>query len=285
MNRRDFVRNSLLSATVIGLSPALLSSCTRIDPLHDFGIITGVVREMMKEDPRGTLIKLSEMGYKYLEFGGTFGMEVKELKSLLKELDMVSLAGGASIADFEGDGLKKAIDDQLEMDKEYLVCYWPWIGNENNITKDYMKIVVEKLNMIGEECNQNGLRFAYHNHDHEFRSMDDQKIYDFILNNTQADLVTMELDLYWCVVGGADPKEYIKKYPGRYDLLHVKDAYDRKDRESFACIGSGVIDFESIFQLRDIGGFKHLIVERDRGEMPEEECARSSIEYLNTLKF
>jgi sugar phosphate isomerase/epimerase len=285
MNRRDFVRNSLLSATVIGLSPALLSSCSSIDPLHEFGIITGVVREMIKEDPRGTLIKLSEMGYKYLEFGGTFGMEVKELKALLNELDMVSLAGGASITNFEGDGLKKAIDAQLEMEKKYLVCYWPWIGNEDNITKDYMKIVVEKLNMMGEVCNQNGLRFAYHNHDHEFRSMDDQKIYDFILNNTQADLVTMELDLYWCVVGGSDPKEYIKNYPGRYELLHVKDAYDIKDRESFACIGSGVIDFEPIFQLREIGGFKHLIVERDRGEMPEEECARSSIEYLNTLKF
>lgn len=79
--------------------------------------------------------------------------------------------------------------------------------------------------------------------------------------------------------------EYIKKYPGRYEILHVKDAFDVTDRESFACVGSGVIDFEPILQLRDIGGFKHLIVERDRGEMPEQECARSSIDYLKTLKF
>lgn len=285
MKRRDFIRNTVLGASALGISPALFSACSSVDPLHEFGIITGLVGEMMKKDARGTLVKLSEMGYKYLEFGGNFGMEVKELKPLLKDLGLVPLAGGTNLAGLQGDDLKKFIEAQLEMDKKYLVCYWPWMDGGENPTMDDVKFAVDEFNKIGEQCNDHGLRFAFHNHDHEFKMIGEHMIYDFIMENTQPELVTMELDLYWIVVGGADPIEYIKKYPGRYELLHVKDAMDISDRESFTCVGSGVIDFEPIFRLRDIGGFKHLIVERDRGDIPEEECARKSIEYLKGLVY
>lgn len=285
MKRRDFVRNTVMGAAALGISPSLFSAYSSADPLQEFGIITGLVRDMIKEDPRGTLVKLSEMGYKNLEFGGTFGMEVKELKPLLKDLGLVPLAGGTNLAGLQGDDLKKMIEAQLEMDKKYLVCYWPWMDGGENPTMDDVKFAVDEFNKIGEHCNKSGLRFAFHNHDKEFVRIGDQMIYDYIMENTQPELVTMQLDLYWIVVGGADPIEYIKKYPGRYEMLHVKDAIDISNRESFTCVGSGVIDFEPIFRLRDIGGFKHLIVERDRGDIPEEECARSSIEYLKTLKF
>lgn len=285
MNRRNFVRNSILGAAALGISPTVFSAYSSVDPLHEFGIISGLVNGMMKEDPRGTLIKLSEMGYKYLEFGGTFGMEVKELKPLLKDLGLVPLAGGTSIVSLQGDDLKRMIEEQLEMDKKYLVCYWPWMDGGDNPTMDYLKFAVDEFNKMGEQCNANGLKFAFHNHDKEFRKVGGQMIYDYFMENTSPELVTMELDLYWIIVGGADPIEYIKKYPGRYELLHVKDAMDITDRESFTCVGEGVIDFEPIFRLREIGGFKHLIVERDRGDIPEEECARMSINYLKTLDF
>ncbi len=285
MKRRDFVRNTVIGAAALGISPALFSACSTVDPLHEYGIITGLVREMMKEDARGTLVKLSDMGYKYLEFGGTFGMKVSELKPLLKDLGLVPLAGGTSIVNLQGDKLKKMIEDQLVMDKKYLVCYWPWMDGGENPSMDNVKFAVDEFNRIGEQCNENGLRFAFHNHDKEFMKIGDQVIYDYMMENTQPELVTMELDLYWIIVGGADPIDYIKRYPGRYELLHVKDASDITDRESFTCVGSGVIDFEPIFRLRDIGGFKHLIVERDRGDISEEECARLSIEYLKTLEY
>jgi len=285
MKRRDFIRKSAVSATLLGVSPVLFNSFSAADPLHDFGIISGLVGKMLKQDPKGTLIKLSEMGYKYLEFGGTFGMETSELKPLLKDLGITPLAGGTNMASLQGDGLKQAIDDQLEMDKKYLICYWPWMDGGDNITMDYLKFAVEQFNLIGEKCNENGLRFAFHNHDKEFKKIEGKVIYDFFMESTAPEIMTMQLDLYWIIVGGGDPIEYIKRYPGRYDLLHVKDSYDITSTESFACVGSGVIDFEPIFRLRETGGFKHLIVERDRGEATEEDCARSSIEHLKTLKF
>lgn len=269
----------------MGISPALFTACSKHDPLHDFGIISGVIKNELDVDPRDTLTKIAEMGYKYLEFGGTFGMKPAELRSFLAEIGLKPLAGGTSMAAFQGDGLKKLIDDQLELDKKYLVCYWPWMNSADVITMDDLKFAVEQFHIIGEACNKSGIRFAYHNHDHEFRnSFGDGLAYDYYLQNTDPELVTMQLDLYWAAVGGADPAEYIKKYPGRFELLHVKDAYDLNNRESFACVGEGVIDFEPIFRLREIGGFKHLIVEKD-GAVHGIECAQTSINHLNTLKF
>ncbi|MEX0986046.1 MAG: sugar phosphate isomerase/epimerase [Bacteroidales bacterium] len=286
MKRRDFLRTTLAGSAVVGLSPALLRACTTHDQLHDFGIISGVLSNELKEDPRGTLEQIAEMGYKHLEFGGTFGMEAAELKQLLRDIGLNPLAGGSNLAGFHGDGMQKLIDDQLEMNKKYLVCYWPWMNNPDDlITMDDLKFAVDEFHRIGEACNKSGLRFAYHNHDHEFRPLDDGMMpYDYYLQNTDPELVTMQLDLYWAAVGGVDPATYIQKYPGRYELLHVKDAYDLSDRQSFACVGEGVIDFERIFKLRETGGFKHLVVEKD-GAVHGIACAQTSINHLNSLNF
>ncbi len=284
MNRRDFIQRASFASLALGIAPALLQACSVHDPLHDFGIITGLVKKMMKDDPRGTLKKLADMGYVYLEFGGTFGMEPSDLKSYLSELGLKPLAGGASMANFQGDGLKKYIDQQLEMDKKYLVCYWPWMHSGDVITMDDLKFGAEQFHRIGEACNKAGLRFAYHNHDKDFKKVGDVVAYDYFVEHVDPEWMTMELDIYWITVAGEDPVEYISKYPGRFELLHVKDSYDVSNRESFACVGSGKIDFDRIFRLRDVGGFKHLIVEQDRPE-DEESCARSSIEYLKSLKF
>ncbi|MFC2089487.1 sugar phosphate isomerase/epimerase family protein [Bacteroidota bacterium] len=285
MKRREFLRTSLTGAAMVGLAPSILQACSSNDPLHDFGIISGVLSNELRDNPKETLTAIAEMGYKYLEFGGTFGMEVKEFKDFMADIGLKALAGGTNLAGLQGDGLKKLINEQLELDKKYLVCYWPWMNDPATMTKDDLKFALEQFHVIGEACNKNGLRFAYHNHDHEFwTKFDGEFPYDFFLRNSDPELVTMQFDLYWASVGGVDPVDYIKQYPGRFEMLHVKDALDLNERESFACPGEGVIDFERIFKLRETGGFKHLIVERD-GCQHGIACARTSIDYMNSLNF
>ena len=287
MKRRTFVRQSLLGAAGMALAPSLLPACNVAhDPLRDFGLITNVVRNMMEKDHRQTMVLLAEMGYKYLEFGGTYGELPAELKRFMDDIGLIPLAGGTNIAGLLGEGLDPIIEECLNMDKKYLVCYWPWMDGGENPTMDQVKFAVDEFHRIGEKCRETGLRFAFHNHDHEFARLDGQVIYDYILEHTDETLVTMELDLYWAHKGGADVEEYFQKYPGRFEILHVKDSYDSGDRQSFACVGSGIIDFEEIFSCRDMAGFKHLVVEHDNpGAAHEEDCARSSIEYLKHLKF
>ena len=284
MKRRDFLRSSIAGAATIGLSSMLFRSCALSDSLHDFGIISGVVSNELEVDARDTLRKLADMGYKYLEGGGTYGMTPPEFKSFLQDIGLKAIAGGSNMAAFQGDGLQKLIDAQLELDKKYLVCYWPWTKAPEEYTLEDLEPIVDEFHRIGEACAKHGLRFAYHNHDHEFTVAAEGKAYDYFLEKTDPELVCMQMDIYWVSVGGADPVHYIEKYPGRFELLHVKDAYDLSNRESFACVGEGLIDFERIFKLRETGGFKYLIVEKD-GAVNGIECAQTSINHLNSLKF
>jgi sugar phosphate isomerase/epimerase len=203
----------------------------------------------------------------------------------MEEIGLLPLAGGASLSNFQGDGLQEQIDKCLSLGMKYLVCYWPWMCSADDVNWDQVKFSVEDSHRIGEKCNENELRFALHNHDHEFWSLDDRVIYDYLLEQTDPELVTMEIDLYWAHKGGVDIREYFKKHPGRFELVHVKDSLDSPDRESFACIGSGIIDFPDLFSYRDVAGFKHLIVEDDQPPEDELGCARSSIEYLQSLDF
>jgi sugar phosphate isomerase/epimerase len=285
MNRRNFLHSTLAGTAGLSLAPGMLSGCmSGHDPLHDFGIITIGVQNMMREDHRATMALLAEMGYRYLEFGGTWDEEPDALQRFMDGIGLVPLAGGASLADMQGDDLLANIDECLALGKKYLVCYWPWMGDPLEPTWDMVNFAVDEFHRMGEQCKKKGLRFAFHNHYHEFQVLDDQVIYEYILENTDPELITMEVDLYWARKGGADIRQYFEKYPGRFEIVHVKDSYDSPDLESFACVGSGIIDFPELFSYRDIGGFKHLIVEHDHPEN-EEACARSSIDHLKSLKF
>jgi len=84
------------------------------------------------------------------------------------------------------------------------------------------------------------------------------------------DLVTMEMDMFWVIKAGRDPVEIIKKYPGRFQLFHMKDMYTNEepffttvDVKDFAPVGEGVIDFKRILEVKDIAGMKYMIVEQD----------------------
>jgi sugar phosphate isomerase/epimerase len=287
MKRRRFIATSGITLSGITLMPALFENCAGSgDPLHDFGLITNVVQEAIRKDPRGTLTLVAEMGYKYLEFGGTWGEDPADLLRFMKDIGLIPLAGGTNLASLQGDGLKKTIEDTLSMEKAYLVCYWPWMDDGEHLTWDQVEYAVEQLQHIGEACKEEGLRFAFHNHEKEFREIEGRVIYDHILDHTDPELVTMEVDLYWAYKGGADIRRYFESHPGRFELVHVKDSYDSPDLRSFACVGSGIIDFPDLFSYRDVAGFRHLIVEHDQpGSEMELACARSSIEYLQSLEF
>ena len=286
MKRRDFLFTSATGLTGAALFPSLLNACTvGKDPLHDFGLITNVVKDLMQTDHRRTMNMLAEMGYKYLEFGGTYGEKPAELKAFMDEIGLIPLAGGTNIAGLMGEGLQKNIDSCLEMDKKYLVCYWPWMDDGNSPTLDEVKFAVDECMRMGASCKENGLKLAYHNHDQEFLGEGDVDLYEYILENTDPELVTMQIDLYWAHKGGVDIRKYFEKYPGRFEMVHVKDSYESPYRESFAPVGDGIIDFTDLFSYRDVAGFKYLIVENDQPGPDQESVACTSIEHLQSLIF
>ena len=65
-------------------------------------------------------------------------------------------------------------------------------------------------------------------------------IYDILLEETDPALVQVELDGMALILGGCDPVTYLKKYPQRINLMHVKD-YENLGE-------SGMINQENIFR-------------------------------------
>ncbi|MDR2496336.1 MAG: sugar phosphate isomerase/epimerase [Tannerellaceae bacterium] len=253
------------------------------DSLPSFGIITGNTGgEWLKANPRAALRKIAEWGYRELEFGGSFDMEPAELRAFLAELGLNPLIGSTGMAALiGGDQLGKDIALCQALGKKYIACYWPWTDDGKNKSLDDWKRVADNLNRGGEICKREGLSLIYHNHDIEFKLTEGQLPFDVLLPALDPEYVNIELDLYWIAKGNSSAEDYIRKYPGRYPVFHVKDM-DKTAERSFACVGDGIINFPSIFKLNSVAGVKHFIVEHDRPADPE-DCVRRSAEYLKTL--
>jgi len=282
-NRRQFISTIGLSA--IGLSAgipawAISQKTTQLDKI---GFISGIVDNFLKEDWKGTLEKLAKQGYTEMEFGDYLGKSLSEFRTACRDLGINPFAGGSAMADMLKDTDKK-IAEALETGKKYWVCYWPWLGDAKNITAAEAKTAAENLNKLGQACKKGGIKFCWHNHNWEFEKATKEGFpFDILMKNTDPLTVKTELDIYWVQKGGGDSLQCLKKYPGRYEILHVKDM-DATPDKSFACPGSGIIDFRPIFREAWDQGVRHYIVEKD-GEKNGIECLKSSAEYLKNVRF
>ena len=158
---------------------------------------------------------------------------------------------------------------------KYLVCR---LLLEKKTVKELQAYCVY-FNQVGKKCQENGIKFGYHNHAHEFQKVENKEVmYDYMLQHTDPELVFFEMDVYWTVMGHASPVDYFKKYPGRFKVLHIKD-----ERE----IGqSGMVGFDAIFKNAGTAGVENIVVEVERYSY--DDVARSikeSIDYLEAAPF
>ncbi|HLN74409.1 MAG TPA: sugar phosphate isomerase/epimerase [Prolixibacteraceae bacterium] len=281
-NRRQFITTLGLSAMAVSAGiPAWAMG--KAGQLEKIGFISGIVDNFIKEDWKGTLEKLAKQGYTEMESGNYMGDSPAEFKKVCQSLGINPFAGGSSMAGMLKD-TDKQIAEALEAGKQYWVCYWPWQTDAKNITADEAKQAADNLNKLGQACKKAGIKFCWHNHNWEFEKPTSEGLpFDILMKNTDPQNVKQELDIYWVRKGGGDPIKCLKDYPGRFEILHVKDM-DNTPEKSFACPGSGIIDFKPIFREAWDQGVRHYIVEKD-GEKNGIECLKSSAQYLKNVRF
>ena len=272
INRRQFISHSTAALAGLACSP-LLNSFRSLDGSPEIGLILGTVRKAMEKDWKNTIEEVAATGYKFLEFSSPFGGSKEACRETLKRLHLKGIAGGDAM-----HGLQTRLASKIEhahyFNQPYIVCYWPWTDDGKNKRIEDFKILGNQLNEIGKKCRAEGLTLAYHNHDIEFQETENQIPYDTILQYTDPELVTMEIDLYWVKKGNADPIPYFEQYPGRFSLCHVKDM-DATAERGMACVGEGIMDFPEIFSYSKIAGLKHYIVEHDNPAEPI-DCMKKS---------
>lgn len=278
-NRRTFVK-ILSAATLAGL--AIPNHLLAMKDEKIIGIQLYTIRDLVKEDFEGTLSLLSDIGYRSVEAAGYsnrkfYGFYPKEYKKIVEDFGLMPLSSHSRTT---VEDAQKTIDDTLEAGMSYLVI--PWIPEEVRKSADSYKRLADEFNTIGELCKKSHLAFGYHNHEFEFKKINGIIPYDVLLENTEPDLVMMELDLYWIVYGGFNPTEYFQKYPGRFKLWHVKDMDESTEMESTE-VGKGIINFQQIFKKQKQAGMEYIFVEQESFKMEPEESIAISYHYLKNL--
>jgi len=282
ITRRKFIWTATAgAAAAIAVNPlhALGNEVTR--KLGKTGFIEGIVEKELEKDWKATLKETVKYGYSEIEIGRFRGDSAKSFLSYCNEIGIKPIAGG-TVFTKDMNGLNKSLEALNALELKYAVVYWPWLGGGPFKLED-CKVSADMLNQIGEACKKQGLILCWHNHNKEFTEMEQGLPFDYLMNHTDKDLVKCELDIYWTQKGGADPVKILRSYKGRYPILHIKDMAAGKEQD-FACPGSGIIDFASVFSEAADQGIAHYFVERDN-VIDGLDCLKTSGEYLKQLRF
>jgi sugar phosphate isomerase/epimerase len=280
ITRRKFITGTAAALAISFVAPESLA-VQKNKKLKKIGFISGIIGKELQGDWKSVLKTTASYGFTEIETGNFLGESAETFLAYLNEIGMTIPVGGFEFRASEEE-LKKSMSLLKSLKVKYAVVYWPWYTGGPFKLEDCKKSV-DRLNYLGKVCKENGLILCWHNHDKEFAPMEAGLPFDYLMKNTDSDLVKCELDLYWVKKGGSDPLNIMKQYPGRFPVLHVKDMASGPKMD-FECPGSGIIDFPSIFSEAEKQGIKHYFVERDN--VPDGmACLKSAGEYLKNISF
>jgi sugar phosphate isomerase/epimerase len=291
-SRRVFLKASsaaLLGATLTQSRSLFAGPRTLRVPL---GLQLYSVRVLLPKDYDGTLKEIGALGYREVEAAGYFNHTPAEVKQAMAaaSLHLVS-------AHHSSDDLHKKLDEIIAFDKEigvsYIICASPGFKDPSTpknpdrnhaYTLDDWRWNAGQFNQIAEKVIAAGMRFGYHNHTMEFHEIDGVVPYNELLRLTDPAKVTFEMDCGWVVVGGANPIDYLKNYPTRISMLHIKDFKSDTNPPLPAELGQGRIDYTPILvQAAKSGNIKHCFIEQEGFNMPPMQSLKVDADYMHKL--
>lgn len=280
MFRREFLKHTALGTLAVSAFPSDLLAAAK-KPSH-LGLQLYSVRDEMKNNPVATVQALGKMGYRDCEHAGYngqtrkyYGYSPAEWKKILSDAGMTMKSGHTTFASMHynmenkqlTDAWKMVVEDAVTAGQEYVISPWLDISLRKNF--DDLKRFMEGFNAAGAYCKSQGIRYGYHNHDFEFSiKLTSQRIMDIIMQNTDPNLVAQQLDIGNMYGGGGRAMELLKQYPGRFELMHVKDVIkastDGLAHYESTILGKGLIDVKKVLKYAyRKGGTKYLIIEQE----------------------
>jgi sugar phosphate isomerase/epimerase len=260
----------------------------------------------LESDQAGTLRKIGAMGYREVELYELPRSPV-EFKQQCADAGLTITGGHFYLQSLKD---RRTIDAALQLGMHYIIVVFPTlrpirdrdISNMTvrelsplyeKITADDYKWNAEQFNRYGAEVKRDGLQLGYHNHAIDLKTFGKHSALEVLIESTDPDLVVFEMDCGHVIHAGADPIAYLRKYPKRIQLLHLKDlkagygvstTIDTEEKDTNAELGAGVIDWKVLFQIAAQGNIKHYFVEHE-GEMVRSplESVANSLRYLKAL--
>ena len=309
MNRSIFLKHlSLLTAgSTIVPSSVLVSSSYLSKLLPEVGIQLFSIPLLLNKDFEKSISMISDMGYRYVEFfgpyyfssqsakdsikdypfppsnnpiSGFYGNKGSQVKNILSDYNLKSPSLHTDLVTLENH-MGRLANAALECGAQYVVL--PAIPPDQRTNMDDYKRITDRFNIIGLEAKKEGISFAYHNHGYGFTKKEGLVPTEYVFDNTDSDLVFLQMDIFWTLAAGQDPIRLLNKYSNRYKLMHLKDMKENilfdGDGESFdqwitlfpnmTSCGKGIADIKGIINKAKDVGVKHFFVEQDMAQNPE----------------
>jgi sugar phosphate isomerase/epimerase len=294
-SRRTFLKSGAMVAlgTVLLPRSAFASNAQK----RIVGLQLYSVRDDMTKDPKGSLEQLAKMGYVYVEHANYinqkfYGFLAPEFRKLLDSLGLKMVSGHTVMGkehwdearkDFT-DSWKKTVEDAALLGQKWVIS--PWMDETMRKTYDDFKRYMDIFNKCGELCKKSGMKFGYHNHWFEFNeSLNGEKIFDIIMKSLDPSLVALQLDIGNLYNGGAIALDVMNQYPGRFEILHVKDEIPAKSGEEkfeSTILGKGIVNTQKVLELATTkGGSRCFIIEQESyGDQTPMYCAKADLDIM-----
>jgi sugar phosphate isomerase/epimerase len=290
-SRRTFLKSGAMVALGAAILPRSAFSFNAQKAV--VGLQLYSVRDDMRDDPKGSLKKLAEMGYNVVEHAGYadrkfYGFEPSEFKKILEDLGLKMYSGhvdfgmqawDASKKDFT-DNWKHTVEDAAYMGQKFVIT--PELAENAQKDYDILLKVIDLWNKCGELCQKYGMKFGYHDDFDKNAILNNMKLYDIIMKYSDPKLTIQQFDIANLYnAAGTNPMDIIKEYPGRFVSLHVKDVLKEKNQLNMhdsTILGKGVLNVKDVLTLAIENGAWLIIIEQEayQNESPM-DCVKEDL--------
>jgi sugar phosphate isomerase/epimerase len=246
------------------------------------------LRDQMAKDVPGTLAQVHAWGIKYVELAGTYGLSAPAFKAELAEHYLDPVSGHFSFKEWSEDP-ESVLFQARDLGLVDAGC--AWIDHEGAFNEAACRRAIEVFNNAGALANLHHITFFYHTHGYEFVPFGDGTLFDLLMRETSPAHVKFEMDVFWVVHAGQDPVKLLKKYPGRWELMHLKDMRKgtptglltgASDVNNDVALGAGIIDWPAVLSTARHVGVQWYFIE-DESAHSEEQIPQTLV-YLRDLR-
>jgi len=273
MNRREFVRTSVVMAAATGM--ACNPQSVKTIPV---GLQLYSVRHECEKDFPATVAAVARMGYQGVEFAGYYGHSAKELRKLLDDNGLKCCGTHTQLDTLLGEEFEKTVEYNKTIGNKYLIV--PWLAEEKRKTVQDWIGLSGLFNELAEKVQPHGMLIGYHNHTFEYQPLEGQLPWDVFAQHTKPEVI-LQFDTGNAGEGGAEALPFLKKYPGRSVTIHIKE-FSKTNKK--AILGEGDVPWQEVFHVCEtIGGTEWYIIEEEKDVYPPLLCVEKCLANFKKL--
>ncbi|HZM03454.1 MAG TPA: sugar phosphate isomerase/epimerase [Candidatus Saccharimonadales bacterium] len=278
-----------IGATFFWVMAAGLAQPASADSFSDrIGLQLESFNGPMHKNIDSTLEKVHRLGFKYVELVGDYGLSPEALKAELKSHGLIATSAHFPYAEFRDHPAELAAKAKA-LGLTYAGC--PSLPQHEHLDEKGCREAIAIFNHAGEILAAQGIKFFYHPHGYEFKPHGEGTLFDLLVAQTNPKFVHFQMDIFWIVHAGQDPRKLLDRYSDRWVSMHLKDmrkgaaiAIDSKtERGNFVPIGQGQIDMVAALRTARRIGISSFFIE-DESASPEKEIPQS-VQFLRDANW